>query len=308
VTFITGQVAAAQLAPLEGLPCLRSLTLSACPRAEEGGQRCLAAFPDTLLRLRGLTALSLSSKGGWRRRAAAGGRSPLPAASGGEGRALQAVRLLLLELLLPAAHCAAWRRSNPPLQASPLCPRASPGSSTWPAWMRRAATSTSCPPTSGASPGCAACASTPPTSWWHSARRGRRWGSCRGWRPWSCGEAAAPARLALVWVVEGGWHPVWRLALHWFCLWRAAAACVAGRVDLLGFAWLAVVGRGGARCCGAGQRSQHRKPQGRGESSCLHLWSWRLCLPPQGQQGRDAARPPPRPVQPDQPGPQQQPV
>jgi hypothetical protein len=63
VTFITGQVAAAQLAPLEGLPCLRSLTLSACPRAEEGGQRCLAAFPDTLLRLRGLTALSLSSKG-----------------------------------------------------------------------------------------------------------------------------------------------------------------------------------------------------------------------------------------------------
>lgn len=63
VTFMTGRVAAADLAPLEGLRRLRALTLSASSAQEEAGEYCLQAFPDSLLRLRGLTSLGVSSMG-----------------------------------------------------------------------------------------------------------------------------------------------------------------------------------------------------------------------------------------------------
>lgn len=58
-----GRVAAADLAPLEGLRRLRSLTLNANLLAEEGGEACLAGFPEPLLKLRGLTSLAISSRG-----------------------------------------------------------------------------------------------------------------------------------------------------------------------------------------------------------------------------------------------------
>lgn len=63
VTFMTGRLAPADLAPLEGLRRLRTLTLSASRDAEEAGEACLHAFPDSLLRLRGLTSLGLCSMG-----------------------------------------------------------------------------------------------------------------------------------------------------------------------------------------------------------------------------------------------------
>ena len=70
---MTGKVPAADLAPLEQLPRLRSLTLSASRSAEEGGEHCLDAFPDMLTRLKGLTSLALCSQGERSHRVGAGG-------------------------------------------------------------------------------------------------------------------------------------------------------------------------------------------------------------------------------------------
>jgi len=63
VTFHTGRIQPADLAPLEQLKKLRALTLASSRQAEEGGQACLAGFPDTLLKLKGLTSLAISSQG-----------------------------------------------------------------------------------------------------------------------------------------------------------------------------------------------------------------------------------------------------
>ena len=63
VTFMSGHVPAADLAPLEGLLRLRRLTLSALRHIEEDGTLCLQGFPEPLLKLRGLTSLALSSMG-----------------------------------------------------------------------------------------------------------------------------------------------------------------------------------------------------------------------------------------------------
>ena len=63
MTFMTGPVLAAELAPLEQLPRLRSLTLSASRQSEEAGEHCLSGFPDSLLRLKGLRSLAVSSLG-----------------------------------------------------------------------------------------------------------------------------------------------------------------------------------------------------------------------------------------------------
>lgn len=63
VTFMSGRVSSADLAPLEGLRRLRALTLSASRDAEEGGEHCLAGFPESLLKLRGLTSLAVTSLG-----------------------------------------------------------------------------------------------------------------------------------------------------------------------------------------------------------------------------------------------------
>jgi hypothetical protein len=65
VTFMTGRVSAADLAPLEQLRRLRALTLSASRQAEEGGEHCLAGFPDSLLKLKSLTSLAVCSQGAW---------------------------------------------------------------------------------------------------------------------------------------------------------------------------------------------------------------------------------------------------
>lgn len=65
VTFQTGRVTPADLAPLEQLRRLRALTLAASRQAEEGGLHCLSGFPDSLLKLKGLTSLAISSLGGW---------------------------------------------------------------------------------------------------------------------------------------------------------------------------------------------------------------------------------------------------
>lgn len=63
VTFQTGRVTPADLAPLEQLRRLRALTLAASRQAEEGGLHCLSGFPDSLLKLKGLTSLAISSLG-----------------------------------------------------------------------------------------------------------------------------------------------------------------------------------------------------------------------------------------------------
>ncbi|KAL4428433.1 hypothetical protein ABPG75_002522 [Micractinium tetrahymenae] len=63
VTFQTGRVTPADLAPLERLRKLKALTLAASRQAEEGGLHCLPGFPDTLLKLRGLTSLAVCSLG-----------------------------------------------------------------------------------------------------------------------------------------------------------------------------------------------------------------------------------------------------
>ncbi len=65
MTFVTGRITAADLAPLEQLRRLRTLTLAANRQAEEGpgGEICLASFPDTLLKLKSLRSLAVSSRG-----------------------------------------------------------------------------------------------------------------------------------------------------------------------------------------------------------------------------------------------------
>lgn len=63
VTFQTGRVQPADLAPLEQLRRLRALSLVGSRQAEEGGVHCLAGFPETLLKLKGLTSLAISSQG-----------------------------------------------------------------------------------------------------------------------------------------------------------------------------------------------------------------------------------------------------
>ncbi len=63
VTFQTGRVQPADLAPLEQLRKLKALSLVGSRQAEEGGVHCLAGFPESLLKLKGLTSLAISSQG-----------------------------------------------------------------------------------------------------------------------------------------------------------------------------------------------------------------------------------------------------
>ena len=64
VTFHTGRITTADLAPLEGMRRLRSVSLVASRQAEDtSGEYCFTAFPDSLLRLKGLTSLTVSSLG-----------------------------------------------------------------------------------------------------------------------------------------------------------------------------------------------------------------------------------------------------
>ncbi|PRW44486.1 small GTP-binding isoform B [Chlorella sorokiniana] len=63
ITFMAGKVTPADLAPLSGLRNLSSLTLSASRTHEEAGENVLGGFPDSLLKLKGLTSLAVSSLG-----------------------------------------------------------------------------------------------------------------------------------------------------------------------------------------------------------------------------------------------------
>eukprot|EP00887_Chlorella_sp_A99_P004948 scaffold4.g4948.t1 len=63
VTFNSAQLTPADLLPLEQCRRLRSLTIACSAQREEAGQPCIAAFPESLVRLRGLTSLALASKG-----------------------------------------------------------------------------------------------------------------------------------------------------------------------------------------------------------------------------------------------------
>jgi hypothetical protein len=76
---MTGKVTAAELAPLERLSKLRSITLSASRQAEEGGEHCLAGFPEVLLKLKGVTSLAVSSMGACLAQLAPDSQVPAPA-------------------------------------------------------------------------------------------------------------------------------------------------------------------------------------------------------------------------------------
>lgn len=64
LTCLTGRVEAGELAPLEQLRQLRSLTIHCSRTHEEAVAPVFAAFPDTLLKLKGLSELAFSSMGG----------------------------------------------------------------------------------------------------------------------------------------------------------------------------------------------------------------------------------------------------
>ncbi len=66
VTFMKGAVPPANLEPLQRLPKLRSLTLSACAHEENTGDSIMfEQFPEALCKLKGLTSLALCTRGGW---------------------------------------------------------------------------------------------------------------------------------------------------------------------------------------------------------------------------------------------------
>ena len=106
VTFMTGRVSAADLAPLEQLRRLRALTLSASRQAEEGGEHCLAGFPDSLLKLKSLTSLAVCSQGAWLHCFAAG-------CTGAAADAAAAAQ--------SHTHVGGWPTTHPPTYSTPCC-------------------------------------------------------------------------------------------------------------------------------------------------------------------------------------------